>query len=362
MKTLSFQVTNFVDLKCLQVDGWMLKGVKYTVISRWGYKLGLHIGPFAGKCTVLDCEIYDNKYQGIGVAESTDITLIGNSIYHNDQHGIFLDNRSFAVIEKNKIFENCWYGITTLSDAWCRVSGNYIYGNKCGGVHVGPIASSPENRVSVVEFNEIFGNAGPGIDENIAYPDMFSTPDLDEDAMLSRFKREKNLRKAKCSGNELQDNEEEGSTPPSKDVLDICSHCRKKGRLSKCVKCFTAAYCNRECQKSQWKKHKSSCRFLLDKSSVLLNILPNRIAPDGFKCIGTSSFHIQSPNLQLVGPEYAESAKDGKRFIVKIQACDSKRKSNIGGSLLNVQDRSLTVNGNFEDSRIYELVRQWLQL
>ena len=37
-------------------------------------------------------------------------------------------------------------------------------------------------------------------------------------------------------------------------------------RLSKCVKCERATYCSRECQKSDWNRHKKSCNKKSNKS------------------------------------------------------------------------------------------------
>ena len=319
-------------------------------------KLGLHIAKAAGKCSVLNCEIYDNKYQGVGVTESTDIKLIGNRIFHNDRHGIFIDSSSFAIIERNEIFENCWLGIATQNNASCRISRNRIYHNKCGGVHVVPVAPQPVGQEQVVEFNKIFGNGGPGIDESGSISDI---PNTSLPHIFNRVvKRPKDLEKAKCIKNELYDNEEEGVPPTSKDVNNICFFCNKEGSLKKCTRCFTAAYCNSECQTQHWKKHKSSCPLLLERASVLVKVLPTPFHSDTDGSISTAFMMSLAPDFRKpLGPKHAKAPKRGKKIVIKIDAGDVPRLSNTRGSLLNVYDRSLTIHGDIEHKRFYNLVR-----
>ena len=315
--------------------------------------LGLHIIAAAAEtCAVLNCEIYDNKYQGVGVTESTDIKLIGNRIFHNDRHGIFLNYSSFAIIERNEIFENCWLGISTQNNASCRISRNKIYHNKYGGVHVVPIASRPLGQQQVVESNKIFGNAGPGIDESRSYSDIPNT------SLPFDFYLPKDFQKAKCIENELYDNEEEGVSPTSEDVNNIWFFCNKKGSLKKCTRCFTAAYCNSECQTQHWKKHKSSCPLLLERASVLVKVLPTPFHSDTDGSISTAFMMSLAPDFRKpLGPKHAKAPKRGKKIVIKIDAGDVPRLSNTRGSLLNVYDRSLTIHGDIEHKRFYNLVR-----
>jgi len=40
---------------------------------------------------------------------------------------------------------------------------------------------------------------------------------------------------------------------------DVCARCGKEGAPSRCSRCKTFKYCNRECQVAHWPAHKSSC-------------------------------------------------------------------------------------------------------
>lgn len=44
-------------------------------------------------------------------------------------------------------------------------------------------------------------------------------------------------------------------------VSDKCDKCGSKENLKNCSKCHTVAYCGRECQVSDWPKHKQICKF-----------------------------------------------------------------------------------------------------
>ena len=312
----------------------------------YGNKQGLLVGPEASKCTLLDCRVYDNVCEGIVLTKSTHVTLRGNHIFHNEHYGISLEDKSFSTIEQNEIFENCWWGISTANNSWCHVSRNNIYGNKCGGVHAVPLAAcEPEMGESCIEFNNIWENGGPGIDENVTFSERPYHPKY-----LEYLSKPDELKKAKCRKNRVVNNIPQGSQSAHGVGEDnICYFCREKGSLKQCTKCFTAEYCNIECQKGNWEKHKTYCPSLLKKSSIVLQIVPNTL--------GISvNFHV--PSLQPVGPAYATAPIFGTRFIVKIQARGLPWKRN-NSPLLHVYDRSLSVRGDFDDNRIYDLVRQF---
>ncbi|XP_014675992.1 PREDICTED: ubiquitin carboxyl-terminal hydrolase 19-like [Priapulus caudatus] len=47
-----------------------------------------------------------------------------------------------------------------------------------------------------------------------------------------------------------------------------CSFCRREyessSRLKRCAKCYRAAYCDQQCQRSHWSQHKQSCKEMPD--------------------------------------------------------------------------------------------------
>lgn len=48
-----------------------------------------------------------------------------------------------------------------------------------------------------------------------------------------------------------------------------CEICGKSEDIKRCAKCKVVAYCSRECQKSDWKKHKKICPQLAAQRSGL---------------------------------------------------------------------------------------------
>lgn len=64
----------------------------------------------------------------------------------------------------------------------------------------------------------------------------------------------------------IADYDKADSKPP-KDATPTCDGCGseegKSGQqLKSCAKCKSASYCSRECQKSDWKKHKKYCTMM----------------------------------------------------------------------------------------------------
>ena len=330
----------------------------------YGNMVGVHMGPDAGPCRIVDCEIYDNRKQGIVTFRSSNINLFGNRIYQNDRHGINLDGKSFTHIERNEIFENCWNGIATMDNARVNVINNKIYRNKYCGIRVVPIGPGPEECHSVVENNEIFENCGPGISDEMVFRDE---PSISKQQTLSEqtyfFENREQMRKAKCKGNKEKNNGKSDHAHSENEIktLAFCAFCGEKKPLRNCKGCYSFGYCSKRCQKDHWREHKSMCASLLQESSAIVNVAPKErlLGPPSDEHI-ISIFNEQAPGLDPKGPEYASPPKYGERFIVKVQACDSVRQSNLGSSLLVIYDRSMTIHGDLDWKRcpLYGIVQR----
>ena len=49
--------------------------------------------------------------------------------------------------------------------------------------------------------------------------------------------------------------------------MSECQHCKKLGAKSYCSSCKSSYYCNVECQRADWKKHKRKCKKLRKKQT-----------------------------------------------------------------------------------------------
>ena len=326
-----------------------------------GNKVGIYMSEQSGHCRIVDCEIYDNRYQGIATFRSFNKYVFRNRIYQNDRHGIYLNGESFTHIEENEIFENCWFGICAMYNARCKVVNNKVYGNKNGGILVVPIGPAPEECHSEVENNEIFENCGPAIYDEMVFSDHPSVPrehTLNENEFF--FKNREKMRKAKCQGNNERNNDKNKNLENGNETLNFCAFCGEKKPLKNCTGCYSVGYCSKRCQKNDWrtKDHEKVCACLLQESSVLVNVLPRHEPSKDQIHVATN---IQAPGLDPKGPEYAKLPEYGNRFIVKIQAADGLRQSNLGGSLFVIYDRSMGIHGYLDSVKhqpLYNTVRR----
>ena len=328
-----------------------------------GNKVGIYMGEESGHCRIVDCEIYDNRYQGIVTFRSFNKYIFRNRIYQNDRHGIYLEGESFTHIEENEIFENCYFGIATMDNARYKAINNKVYCNKHGGIQVVPIGPGPEECHSLVKNNEIFENFGPGIYDQMVFSDHRSIPrtqTLNEHNFFLE-NREK-MRKVKCQGNNERNNNKNNNKnfKDENETLNFCGFCGEKKQLKNCTGCYSVGYCSKRCQKNDWrtKEHVKVCASLLQESSVLVNVLP-RVEPSEDEIYLT--FNTQAPGLDPKGPEYAKPPEYGKRFIVKIHAADSVRQSNLSSSLFVIYDRSMSIHGYLDWIRhqpLYNMVRR----
>jgi parallel beta-helix repeat protein len=326
-----------------------------------GNEFGMYIAHAIEACNIINCDIFDNKCHGIYVTDKALNVRVENCrIYQNDRNGISVDNASFAFISSNEIFENEWHGIATLCNGRCTVSRNKIYGNKSGGVQVVPVYSR-EGRMSpsIVEFNEISHNRGHAIYwEFVAegtQSDVGSRISNNVSEQVRHYQRNsKYYRKAMCNGNNFYNKTD------STIVIDYCFSCLKKC-FKKCIKCFVTTYCNEECQKRDWRKHKKECHSILARSTVRVNISPNK-GVINLEHLESFPFSFsQHPTPAPKGLAYAKQPTVGERFLVKVLAADETWHSNSEGPLFTICDRSLTVNGCLNKTcypQLYNIVRE----
>ncbi|XP_028390605.1 uncharacterized protein LOC114515537 isoform X2 [Dendronephthya gigantea] len=333
-----------------------------------GNDIGLYFAREPLSCTVAYCNILDNKRHGIYVTLGTSNVSIDNCrIYHNDHNGVFLEESSSASVSNCEIFENGWQGISTIGNSRCTVLRNKIYGNKSGGVQVVPVDQRKPVPPSIVKENEIFDNHGFGIYCEMMYEDTPSDTSLSlsKDAFVEYIRYLQNsgkLLKAECIENTCYENESTCSSISTNDIttyVDFCSHCRKRCSHT-CRNCYFTAYCNKECQKSDWRKHKKECRAILERSTICIST-----SPDSCMIIEHNmyvpSFSPQHPGVEPKGPMHACKPKAGERFLVKILAADDKWHVNVDGPMFSICDRSLTINGRIDHRRYPELYNIILQ-
>ena len=311
-------------------------------------KDGLLIGPKAAKCGAFNCRIYHNAREGIAALDDSKcITLIRNDVFENYENGIFVRN-SDVDMRENKFFDNDAWGIWSQSNSLCKVSMNEVFCNKRGGIRVGKRFARKKFPPSLVELNTVHDNFGPGIVDTI---NNFEDPRLfGSDTDVS--KTHGDYKSSKYDQNVEYRNEENIIINQSKFFSHWCSSCKGKCvDLKMCGECFTAGYCNRNCQKKHWSKHKKLCNVLRRKSSFLI--------PAMERCIPDGGINVHAKNLDEVGPKYSNPPpRDGKRFIVKLQT--DFEFSCIGKPyLIVIYDRSLTIHESFEDEYIDHLVKEF---
>ena len=307
---------------------------------------GLAIGPKAAKCDVFNCQIYHNAREGIAaIDESKCITLIRNDVFENYESGIYI-RKSEVDIRENKFFDNDAWGIWSANNSLCKVSMNDVFRNKRGGIRVGKRFAGKEFPSSVVELNTVHDNIGPGIVDTI---NNFEDPRVrwtDTDASNTHT----DYKSAEYIQNVEYRNEESIIVNKSIFFLPWCSGCKgKRVDLKMCGKCFTAGYCNKNCQKSHWSKHKKLCSVVRKKASFLI--------PAMEKCLPGVRINFHAKNLDKVGPEFSDPPpRNGKRFVVNLQTDFLHQDKPY---LIYIYDRSLTIYDNFEDKFIDHLVKEF---
>jgi parallel beta-helix repeat protein len=316
----------------------------------YGNLQGLLIGPNAKECVVEDCELYDNEWGGVYVTNSASgVVIKRNRIYDNDQPGVTVLGSSNVSILENEILRNNDWGITIVGHSHVFVKENKIHNNQSGGIS---LKNNSLVEKSVIEYNDISSNSGPGIYE--------------EGSLTKR--RE----------NKLQDNKEERNQSTAQSETKLCYCCKKpEVNLRKCTNCYTAQYCGKQCQKSDWGNHKEVCYRLLSDASIVLNYIRDpimtvhlpineqelQISSCSDRKYTFTSFRTseRAPGLQPVGPEYCPRPNTTNRFIVKMSAGFQVEEdvTIVPSYEIRLYDRSLTIDGKLTDAdQIYHLVQR----
>jgi parallel beta-helix repeat protein len=270
------------------------------------------------------------------------VRIIGNNIFDN-QVGLMIRN-SEVDIRENNIFDNRLWGIWSQNNSWCNISMNKVFRNKAGGVRVGYRAAGPEFLPSVVDLNDIYDNIGPGFVDDALGNEL-------ETSKKSFLNSPNSPQSAECQNNKIHDNKETKDVCALDFSVPYCSNCRKNSELSKCGKCFTAAYCNKTCSENHWSKHKKICKVLRNKTSLLITSM-ERVGYDGM-------IKRHGKGLEEIGPNFSSPPpRDGRRFVVKVQsALENVRELETYTLLL--YDRSLELYEKVESKIIAELVQEF---
>ena len=341
-------------------------------------------GTQADEAIITDCEIYDNKYEGVVVGgfpwrspELPFVVMRGNKIYHNGTFGVRLTfNINNILFENNAVFENLWWGVCVHNNSGGVYKENEICNNKMGGIMVGPQA--PGKSPCSVVGNFIHDNCGPAYRGGLRFAERDSFP-VELQTYFNRVKQEQKqkpwltynvsfpgmvmaeLRSNRCFGND------HAQRPVKTDSMKAhCAFCfRHDSDMKSCKGCMTAKYCGKKCQTLHWIKHKHTCKATGQRNSVEVEI--PLLAP------GTSIGLTTHPSLQPGGPNYCSPPpRDGSRFIVKIQTFEEGFYKDIidmrgfvsdeqdpHKARMRLYDRSLDVLFEFRGKpRLYHLIME----
>lgn len=108
-----------------------------------------------GKCTIEDCEVFNNSLNGIGIANST-ATILKSSVHNNYHYGVVVEGKSQVKVRENSIHANQGSGMKVERDSVVEIEKNKIYQNHEAGLFV------EEGQVQIRD-NQITENMDYGI-------------------------------------------------------------------------------------------------------------------------------------------------------------------------------------------------------
>jgi hypothetical protein len=122
--------------------------------------------------------------------------------------------------------------------------------------------------------------------------------------------------------------------------INFCKHCEKIGEVSLCSKCRLVGYCNRECQKKDWKKHKLMCvSFSKNAKSASRNLHLDEKNPD-YKLKEKAIKLLQDNAHDIIIFYLEETIKTKRHMLVKLVSSDgSKIESFSSSPLVEYKDK-----------------------
>jgi parallel beta-helix repeat protein len=365
-------------------------------------KNGIFVTNCASDVLLKGNRIYDNDECGIIVDENSNVSILENEILRNNKWGILIDYLSQAVVKKNKIKHNQCGGIGFVRSSVEKsvIEHNDISFNSGPGIH--NLEYSAKDRKNKLQDNkEVINQSKAESEVKICYcckkpnttlrkcGNCFTAQYSGKQCQKSDWKNHKEicnylvpiegsviehshissnfgsgiikegLLPTKCRGNKLHDNKEVRNRPTAQSEAKLCYYCRKpETNLKKCAYCFTAQYCGKQCQKSDWNNHKKLCDRLLSNGSIVLNYVQESrmrvyLSPNDFKY--TNYKAMRGAGLLPVGPKYCPPPNTTTWFIVKMSAGVEV----LGGKVVRLYDRSLKIDGSLTGAdQIYDLVWQ----
>lgn len=129
-------------------------------------------------------------------------------------------------------------------------------------------------------------------------------------------------------------------------VQSECAFCRSSKNLQRCSGCNIASYCNANCQKRHWDKHRPLCCALNDQYSV---VVEPKSHGSGYN-MRTFGAHLKG-----IGKGPRPDPRGKQRFIVKVQTghnnCHHLQE-------LIVYDKSLSIDGHFQSPEVFNVVME----
>ena len=300
------------------------------------------VGVLAKEATIMDCEVYDNKFEGILVAGlpppfpvSLPVSVGRNKIYHNGTFGVrVMLNINDIVLENNMIFENFFWGVYVHNDSGGLYKGNEICNNKMGGIMVNK--QSPGKPPCVIENNFIHDNCGPAFYEGLRFYEASYFPvelrnyllGKNSENIFNQLLGQKtdvtasapNMVSSDFKNNQCLRNDFGLRNLQSVNSKVHCTFCFQRDvELKSCKRCMTARYCGKKCQTLHWGKHKYICKSTVQRNAVELSLpvwTPGLLAK--------VKHTVSHPGLEPSGPNYASPPpRDGSRFVVKLQTTEN---------------------------------------